>query len=714
MNKVDIFLKNDKILKRSLVLLFLLSTAVYFSLSNHIKMIYVYGDELGYYGIARSLANLNGIYIYNTTYLDQKILYDIFIVPAFWFSSKLMQISAISFINAVLVSSGIFPVFILGKNVIKNNFYILLCILLYCFFSDLTFSQTFMSENLYLPLAMWGIVLYEKLINSWLVNKNKKLTLKEYGYSIFLGIFTYLLYMTKEIAIVFIITLLTLVIKKMVNKESLKKEFIQLVLIIITFAIMYIFMKNTIFRGMENRYAVQLHQTNKLFFSKGGVKYWLYASFVYFSSITVSFFILPIIFPILNYKLLSQRQKNLFWFLSFLLIFGIVIVTYIISLVENFGEKNPRTYLRYFSYLYFPFIILFYSIIEKKNIKIDIKKIILNLITVFVLSIIVVKFFRNPRNDSGLEYTILNWFYIFTQGKINLIKWSYSILLIIFIILWSKGKFKIIGISFFIIFFILEVTSSKEATNINKRLFISEKRVLEAIVIDDYIKEHSDKNFLIVNESMNDYQRLLDTYVYAQNVYATFDKDYIDIQDENGIDLNNRKIKSIINNKEYSTLKTVDYIITPNKLERKFKEEGMEYVPNGNFEDFSLLKLHNNKLLPKLESSLLGVQFYTNGAVWEKGNIRIPNGGILFGPYITLSAGKYKVEFTCEFPANSIGEFNIQSEKGKYNITRISSRENKLVIEFELKEETKDVEFTVNNKNSEEFIIKNIQLYKIY
>ena len=127
-----------------------------------------------------------------------------------------------------------------------------------------------------------------------------------------------------------------------------------------------------------------------------------------------------------------------------------------------------------------------------------------------------------------------------------------------------------------------------------------------------------------------------------------------------------------------------------------------------------MLKLHNNKLLPKLESSLLGVQFYANGAVWEKGNIRIPKEGTLFGPYITLLAGKYKVEFTCEFPTNSIGEFNIQSEKGKYNIAHISSRENKLVIEFELKEETKDIEFTVNNKNSEEFIIKNIQLYKIY
>mgnify|MGYP006979559095 FL=1 len=110
----------------------------------------------------------------------------------------------------------------------------------------------------------------------------------------------------------------------------------------------------------------------------------------------------------------------------------------------------------------------------------------------------------------------------------------------------------------------------------------------------------------------------------------------------------------------------------------------------------------------------MGIQYYTNGAIFEKGNIRMPNGGVLFGPYMTLSAGKYKVEFTCEFPDNSIGEFKIQSEMGKYDIVHISSRENNLLIEFELKEEAKNVEFTVNNKNSEEFIIKNVQLYKIY
>lgn len=719
MDKINFFLKNDKIFKKILILLFLLTTAVYFLLSNYTKTIYIYGDELGYYGIARSLANLNGISMYNANYLDQKILYDLLIMPAFWFSSKLTQISVISFINAILVSSGIFPIFILGKRIIKNNFYILLCIILYCFFSDLTFSQTFMSENLYLPLAMWGIALYEKLIDSWLV-KTEKITFNEYLYSIFLGVFTYFLYITKEIAVVFIIALFILIIKKILSKENIKKEIIQFILIVATFIVMYIFIKNTIFKGMENRYSVQLRQINEIFFSKKGIKYVLYVSFVYFSDIAITLFILPIIFPILNYKLLNKRQKNLFYFLIFLLIFSIFIVTYIVNLADlrsvasNFDYKNPRTRLRYFCYLYFPFILLFYSVIEQKNFKIDIKKYILDLITVLILSVVIIKFFRTLKNDSGVDYTILNWVYVLTQGKISLVKWIFSISIIIFLGLWSRGKLKIIGISFFVIFFILEIIGSQEAIKINRRSFISEREALEVMIIDNFIKENPDKNFLIVNESFNNYQRLLDTYVYSKNVYLTFDPYYVLIQDEKGINLNNKKIKSIINNQEYINLKTVDYIVTPNRIERKFREEGIEYVPDINFGNFSILKLHDNTQLPKLESSLLGIQYYTNGAIFEKGNIRMPNGGVLFGPYMTLSAGKYKVEFTCEFPDNSIGEFKIQSEMGKYDIVHISSRENNLLIEFELKEEAKNVEFTVNNKNSEEFIIKNVQLYKIY
>lgn len=148
----------EKQLKIYGIILFIISTGIYFLLSNHIKVLYVYYDELRYYGFARNFANGKGLFLYNIPYTDQKILYDIFLIPAFWISDKFRQLSAIALINSILVTSGIFPIYILGKRIIKNNFNLLLCLILYCFFSDLNFSQTFMSENLFIPLALWGIV----------------------------------------------------------------------------------------------------------------------------------------------------------------------------------------------------------------------------------------------------------------------------------------------------------------------------------------------------------------------------------------------------------------------------------------------------------------------------------------------------------------------------------------------------------------------------
>lgn len=61
----------------------------YFSVGNYLKTIYVYEDELRYFGIAQSLTFGKGITIYNNTYNDQKILYDILLAPIFRIPLKL-------------------------------------------------------------------------------------------------------------------------------------------------------------------------------------------------------------------------------------------------------------------------------------------------------------------------------------------------------------------------------------------------------------------------------------------------------------------------------------------------------------------------------------------------------------------------------------------------------------------------------------------------
>ena len=235
------------------------------------------------------------------------------------------------------------------------------------------------------------------------------------------------------------------------------------------------------------------------------------------------------------------------------------------------------------------------------------------------------------------------------------------------------------------------------------------------IEINKYINKNLDKNFLIINESLNDYQRILDTYMYAPNVYAVYEASYVGEQENNGVDLSKKQLKSLINNVPYYNLSKIDYIIYPNKLSKKFKQKNIEYVTKLDFGTFSVLKLKNNKLLPKLTESLLGLQFYGDGAFWEKGTVKIPTNGVLYGPYIDLPIGKYRVEFTCEFPKGAIGEFSVLKEAEVPNnyITSISSNEKTVVIEFELKEKAHKVEFTVRNRNKFSFAVEDIQLHRI-
>ena len=145
---------------------------------------------------------------------------------------------------------------------------------------------------------------------------------------------------------------------------------------------------------------------------------------------------------------------------------------------------------------------------------------------------------------------------------------------------------------------------------------------------------------------------------------------------------------------------TKNIFILGHKKEVVLEEmKNIEYVTKLDFGTFSVLKLKNNKLLPKLTESLLGLQFYGDGAFWEKGTVKIPTNGVLYGPYIDLPIGKYRVEFTCEFPKGAIGEFSVLKEAEVPNnyITSISSNEKTVVIEFELKEKAHKVEFTVRN-----------------
>ena len=97
------------------------SVILRYLISDFTKTIYIYPDELRYYMIAESIIDGRGITIYNGYTDFQKILYSLCIAPAFLFDDTIIQIKIISLINAIVMSSGIFPVYFLAKKILNNK-----------------------------------------------------------------------------------------------------------------------------------------------------------------------------------------------------------------------------------------------------------------------------------------------------------------------------------------------------------------------------------------------------------------------------------------------------------------------------------------------------------------------------------------------------------------------------------------------------------------
>ena len=321
-----------------------------------------------------------------------------------------------------------------------------------------------------------------------------------------------------------------------------------------------------------------------------------------------------------------------------------------------------------------------------------------------MISIIFLKF---PRNDSGLDHTVLNWLLIISKN-LDSTKILLVLLVVLFIFIQTKYKIRLNSL-YFLIFLILEIMSSCMSIKSNKRNRVELERVQEVLKIDNYIKENEDKNFLFLNKEFNENQRLMDTYVYNKNLYTMNSNTYYSIQKDNGIDLEKIKLTSMINEKKYNNLKTINYVIFPNKLGKKFKDKDIEYINNITLKNFTLIKLKNTQHIPQLVNNLIDLQSYSKGVIYENGTLNIPSNEYLYGPYITLPKGYYRIDFICKFQKDSEGEFIINSENGE--IKRIKSNKDTTTIEFNLKNKTKNIEFVIYNKSNKNIIVKDLKLF---
>ena len=399
MNKVE----KIEINKKKLIVVFVLSVFLRFILCNYFpKTINCYPDELLYLSAAESLWNNHGVMVYNLATTFKKVGYSFFIAPAFALENIHVRMSIIGLINSVLMSAGIFPVYGMARRFFKRNSFIWLSILFYIISPSMTYSMTFASENLYIPVSLVVLYVIVEVEARWREYVNEYITsfiMKNIGLLI-LGIGAWILaYITKELALVIPLALVAyMFMSKIVmsvrgdsrsyssdnvgnaadgaceidgnnsygvagakNKSGLGSVIKLLVAGIAIVALVYGIWW---FCNRGSNY-YQLGINTEILSQRWG--YLLYG-FGFFVTISiVGLLVVPVLLPMTTKGQMNRSAARLYYIMLLIILGTAAIVAYTIYMYEDYPSMTPRAHVRYVEYLYVPFLMVLMTMWERRE-----------------------------------------------------------------------------------------------------------------------------------------------------------------------------------------------------------------------------------------------------------------------------------------------------------------------------------------------------------
>lgn len=350
---------------RFVVILYIALTAVNFLFANYVKHIDVFNDEYFYVNAAWNILRGEFPVIDGTTLNFDKILYSVIIAPLYLIGDAALRVKMIALVNCVLMSASLFPIWLISRKIGLNRKSTLIALGITCIFPELSMTMSYMSENLFFPLALFFIYF-------WIVNREAS-TKKN---AVVLGVLAFLCYFCKAsflavfaacigFEIVFpIISFLTLPkddARSLKNFYS-KARFIGLIIFVAVFAVLNIILKAALFNGAESSYQVQgismfLNNAYRLWYTVYGAVYML-------AGIMISALVLPFIYPALRYKSLGESAQQLFCFTVMSILVTVAAVAYTIVPNEDRGLAMPRVHMRYFAHFILIMLVIFLKSIE--------------------------------------------------------------------------------------------------------------------------------------------------------------------------------------------------------------------------------------------------------------------------------------------------------------------------------------------------------------
>lgn len=374
--------------------LFVLSSVVRFCLSDFPKCIGVLPDEVRYLNLAASLFNEGQLVERGGFSSFQKILYPLALSPAFLADDPLLRVRLIALLNSIYVSSAVFPALLLARRLFTSRTPVIICLLFTLVMPDMCYSMTFLSECVYLPLALWLIACCLRAFEA----RGRA----GYAWCAGAGLLCYVTYLAKEVALGFALAFVVMMIVRICRsmryadansglpshpthpsrdaaaelaclrhaqtvlakphraqcgsaRDARIHACISLICFFAAFAIPFLLLKFTLFSGLLNSYnqtdpSVLLNPYTLLF-----AIYALASDAMHF---VIAFAFFPLVLPALTWPRLTRRERDLCLFCLLAFVFILLIVVYTISIREDLGHVGIRPHVRYVAPIFLPLLFL--------------------------------------------------------------------------------------------------------------------------------------------------------------------------------------------------------------------------------------------------------------------------------------------------------------------------------------------------------------------
>ncbi len=499
MNDANISTMNDKIKSNNnqkyVWILFGVSIVLRFILANYYpKTINCYPDELLYLHSAEGLWNNHQVMLFNMPSTFNKIGYSILLAPVFAIADIKLRGSAIALLQAVVMSLGVFPIYGLAKELLQDEKHHMYCVILYLISPTMTYSMTYMSEVLYVPLALALIyVIYHFLSQEW---SGKKLML-----GVVIMVLIGLTYLTKPQALVFPVAFILVILIQWIFEGKSWKRWTALGMLLLGGIGAFIIFQ----RGI-------MGTTLSSVSDKG---WYIIFGVGFFVAITlIAFFFIPVILPALQFEKLNKKSRYFYLFLLFCVLVTAFVVAALIYTTEDFPSRTPRAHVRYVEYLFVPFVMLVLQLLEQKAEVISKTKIF---ITVFIWGVFVLNFFAGFSGQTIDQTMLFYWQLIADDGKafdptrVRICSVLLMLVIMALLLIYRKSRewFKKIFLTLLVLMCLGNTVLSVYVQY--KTHTHSEAETTEAEEIVSFVRGHTDSDFLIL-ETEN-YDELLDTFL---------------------------------------------------------------------------------------------------------------------------------------------------------------------------------------------------------